>query len=190
MGIAVYFFGKCFWKFLILGNLKCAQETRWLRVAWWTRSFKIRSSNWIIPNTTHAQSIDYLRVGASIFCHAILTTRFPWVHVSVHHTKRSHRGSWAQVRLPKFPTKKTSQYSWLGQEISDWPCLRDLTVSWWISVRFFDAGEICELRLHTVTCLALLYVGKQHQTNNKPQNRVRWPWTESRLHRKSNNKFT
>ena len=25
--------------------------------------------------------------------------------------------------------------------------------------RFFDAGEICELRLHTVTCLDLLYVG-------------------------------
>jgi len=26
---------------------------------------------------------------------------------------------------------------------------------------FFDAGEICELRLHTVTCLASYYVGKQ-----------------------------
>ena len=39
--------------------------------------FYIRSSNWIIPNTAHAQSVDYLRVGRSMFCHAILITRFP-----------------------------------------------------------------------------------------------------------------
>ena len=48
--------------------------------------------------------------------------------------------------------KNTQQYPWRGKEIRDWPCLKDLTVSWWISARFFDAGEICELRLHTVTC--------------------------------------
>ena len=31
------------------------------------RTFHIRSSNWIILNTTHAQSVDYLRVGRSVF---------------------------------------------------------------------------------------------------------------------------
>ena len=42
---------------------------------------------------------------------------------------------------------------------------------WWrISALFFDTGEICEVRLHTVTCLALNDVGKQHQTNNEPPN--------------------
>ena len=61
--------------------------------------FYIRSSNWIIPNTAHAQSVDYLRVGGSMFCHAILITRFPWVHVRVHHRTCSHRGSLAHVRL-------------------------------------------------------------------------------------------
>ena len=30
--------GKCFLKFLVLGNLTCAQEPRWPRVAWWTRT--------------------------------------------------------------------------------------------------------------------------------------------------------
>ena len=40
---------------------------------------------------------------------------------------------------------------------------------------FFDAGEICEMRLHTVTCLAARYVGKQHRTNNEPQNSIKWP---------------
>ena len=73
----------------------------------------------------------------------------------------------------KFPTKNTAQYPWLGEEMRDWPCLKDLALSWWISARFFDAAEICELRLHTVTCLALLYVGKQHRTNKEPQNRIK-----------------
>ena len=39
----------------------------------------------------------------------------------------------------------------------------------------YDAGEICELRLHTVTCLASLHVGKQHRTNNESQNRIKRP---------------
>ena len=29
-----------------------------------------------------------------------------------------------------------------------------------IGAWFFDVGEICELRLHTVTCLASLYIAK------------------------------
>ena len=38
--------GKMFWRFSVLVNLKCAQELRWLvRVAWWTRTIYIRSSN-------------------------------------------------------------------------------------------------------------------------------------------------
>ena len=53
----------------------------------------------------------------------------------------------------KFPTINTLQYPGTGEEIRDWPGLKDLTVSWWIGARFFDAAEICELRLHTVTSL-------------------------------------
>ena len=115
-----------------------------------------------------------------MFCHTVLTTRFPWVHLRVHHATPSHLVSCAHVRLPgtkdfqkNFPQKNTSQYPWLGEEIRDWPCLKDLALSWWISARFFDAAEICELRLHTVTCLASLYVGKQHRTNKEPQNRIK-----------------
>ena len=66
--------------------------------------------HWIIPNTAHAQTVDYLRVGRVMFCHAILITRIPWlVHVRVHHATRSHR-SWAHLRLPRIrKTFKTSR---------------------------------------------------------------------------------
>ena len=33
------FCGNIFWKFSVLGNLTCAQEPRWLRIAWWTRTW-------------------------------------------------------------------------------------------------------------------------------------------------------
>ena len=33
--------------------------------------------HWIIQNTAHAQTVDYLRVGRVMFCHAILITRIP-----------------------------------------------------------------------------------------------------------------
>ena len=46
---------------------------------------------------------------------------------------------------------------------------QDLPVSWRIGPPFFDAGEICELRLDTVTCLTSIYVGKQHQTTKDRQ---------------------
>ena len=63
--------------------------------------------HWIISNTAHAQTVDYLRVGRAMFCHAILITRIPWlVHVRVHHATRSHR-SWAHLRLPRRKTFKT-----------------------------------------------------------------------------------
>ena len=77
---------------------------------------------------------------------------------------------------------------WQGEVIRDSPGLKDLALSWWIGARFFDAGEICELRLHTVSCLASHYVGKQHRTNNELQNRIKWSYIEPRLHRKSTNK--
>ena len=35
-----------------------------------------------------------------------------------------------------------------GEEIRDWPGLKDLALSWWMGARFFDAGEICESRMH------------------------------------------
>ena len=107
-----------FLKFSVLGNLRCAQETRWLRVAWWTRAFESRSSNWIIPNTAHAQSVDYLRVRRCMYGHAILITQIPWVYVSVHRaTRRSvlevpqHMSDFQNRKLSKnFPTKNTSWY--------------------------------------------------------------------------------
>ena len=52
-------------------------------------------------------------------------------------------------------------------------CLLRLALSRRICERFFDAREICELRLHSVTCLASHYVGKQHRTNNHSQNRIK-----------------
>ena len=65
--------------------------------------------HWIISNTAHAQTVDYLRVGRAMFCHAILITRIPWlVHVRVHHATRSHR-SWAHLKLPRRKTFKTSK---------------------------------------------------------------------------------
>ena len=86
-----------------------------------------------------------------------------------------------QKRSKKFPTINTSQYSGIGEEIRDWPGLKDLTVSWWVGERVFDATEICELRLHTVNYLASLYGRKQHRTNNEAQNRIKWPRVKPRL---------
>ena len=165
------------------------------------KHFYIRSPNRIIQNTAHAQSVDYLRVGRSTFCPVILITRIPWVHIRVHHATRSHRGQVPECTsdcpepqtFNTFSHKKHITIPMTTEEIRDWHGLKDLALSWWIGARFFDAGEICELRLHTVTCLASLYVGKQHRRrSNKPQNRIKRPGIEPRLHRKSNNrpKFT
>ena len=56
----------------------------------------------------------------------ILTTRFPWVNGCVHHSTRVHRVSWMQKLSKRFPSKNASQYPWLGEEMRDWPCLKDL----------------------------------------------------------------
>ena len=163
--------------------------------------FYIPSPNRVIQNTAQAQSVDYLRVGRSPFRHVILITRIPWVRIRVHHARRSHRGQ-VPERTPDCPEPKTfNTFShkkhiaipMTTEEIRDWPGLKDLALSWWIGALFFDAGEVCELKLQTVTCLASLYVGKQHRRiSNKLQNRTKRPGIEPRLHRKSNNrpKFT
>ena len=121
-----------FLKFSVLGNLTCAQETRWLRVAWWTRAFYSRSSSWIIPNTAHAQLVDYLKVGRCMYGHAILITRIPWVYVSVHRaTRRSvlevpqHMSDYRSENFPKnFPQKTHRNTCWWGKEIRDSPSLK------------------------------------------------------------------
>ena len=59
----------------------------------------------------------------------ILTTRFPWVHGCVHHSTRVYRVSWMHKLSKRFPSKNASQYPWLGEEMRDWPCLKDLTVN-------------------------------------------------------------
>ena len=43
--------------------------------------------------------------------------------------------------------------------------LKELTLQWRIGKPFIGTGEFCESRLHAVTCLASLYVGKQHRIN-------------------------
>ena len=63
MGVGCVFRGKIFGKLSVLGNLAaCAQVSRRLRVVGSTRTFNIRSSHWLIPNTAHAQSGDNLRL--------------------------------------------------------------------------------------------------------------------------------
>ena len=71
----------------------------------------------------------------------------------------------------RFPHKKHIERR---EEIRDSPCLKDLALSRRIGAQsVFVVGEICELRLHAVTCLASHYVEKQHRTNNEPQNRIK-----------------
>ena len=43
--------------------------------------------------------------------------------------------------------------------------LKELGLQWRIGAPFIGTGEFCESRLHAVTCLASLYVGKQHRLN-------------------------
>ena len=92
--------------------------------------------------------------------------------------------------LKTFPTKNTSQYLWPGEEIGNSPGLKGfgvLTVNqcavlWW--------GR--DLWVETPHSHLPCFEGKQHRTNNKPQNCMKWSWIEPRLNRKSNNrpKFT
>ena len=44
----------------------------------------MRPSQWIIPNTTQAQFVDYVRVGRSMFFHARWMIRIPRVQRHFH----------------------------------------------------------------------------------------------------------
>ena len=86
--------------------------------------------------------------------------------------------------------KNTSQYLWPGEEIRNSLGLKGFgvltlnqcAVLWW--------GR--DLWVETPHSHLPCFEGKQHRTNNKPQNCMKWSWIEPRLNRKSNNrlKFT
>ena len=65
----------------------------------------------------------------------------------------------------KISHKKHMIYPWRGEEIRDWSGLKDLALSWWIGARFFDAGEICELRLHRQSPAMFAF---ENNTEQKP----------------------
>ena len=78
----------------------------------------------------------------------------------------------------------SGQYPWRGEEIKDSRDVKGLANQ--CAVLWCGRG-VCEL-----SRLASLYVRKEQETNNEPQNCIKWWWIEPRLHRKSNNrlKFT
>ena len=87
--------------------------------------FYIRSSNWIIPNTAHAQSVDYLRVGGSMFCHAILITgspesmfEFTTQHVVIEVPERTSACPEPKT-IKNISLKNTSKYD--EGRLRDWP---------------------------------------------------------------------
>ena len=96
-----------------------------------------------------------------------VSSRFIFVFAFSQFSGPDYLGAWNRLPAPmfaftisqnrmlskQFPEKNISPYPWRGKEIRD-------------SARFFDAGETCELRLNTVTCLASHFVGKQHRTDN------------------------
>ena len=84
----------------------------------------------------------------------ILTTRFPWVHGCVHHSTHVHRVSWMHKLSKRFPSKKASQYPRLGEEMRDWPCLKDLTVNQ-CAVLWFGRDLWVETAHSHLPCFAL-----------------------------------
>ena len=60
----------------------------------------------------------------------------------------------------KFPERTP----WPEEEMRDLSGLLGFGALWRIGTLFFEAGEVFELRLHTVIFLASHYVGKQHRT--------------------------
>ena len=65
--------------------------------------------HWIIPNTAHAQTVDYLRVGRAMFCHAILITRIPWLNPSMFPFTTQHVVI-VPERTSDFPEEKLSKH--------------------------------------------------------------------------------
>ena len=79
----------------------------------------------MIPNTAHAQSVDYLRVGGSMFCHAILITgspesmfEFTTQHVVIEVPERTSDCSEPKT-IKKISLKNTSKYD--EGRLRDWP---------------------------------------------------------------------
>ena len=137
---------------------------------WKRQILKARSVSYPFPilytliqldNSKHrSRAISRLSEGRKIHVLSCnIDYRFPWVPVRVHHTTCSHRGSWAHVRLLRtknykknFPQKHIE--IWRG-EAERLP-LRIWRFHGDISARFFDAGEICKLRLYRATWHASL----------------------------------
>ena len=118
-GITMFFF--LWWNVLNVfgsGQSDVRSGTLWPCVAWWTQTFFIRSSNWIILNTAFAQSVE-LSKGRKIYA------------------------EFCQYWLPGSPE---FTFAFTSQRV--------------VIEAPERAGEICKLRLHTVTCLASHYVGK------------------------------
>ena len=146
-GITMFFFcGEMFWTFSVLDNLTCAQETLWPCVAWWTQTFFIRSSNWIILNTAFAQSVE-LSEGRKIYA------------------------EFCQYWLPGSPE---FTFAFTSQRV--------------VIEAPERAGEICKLRLHTVTCRASHYVGKATPNKQRAAKPYKMAMNWARLYRKSKNK--
>ena len=198
MGIAMYFLREILLKVFASGQPDVrsgtSMTTRWVVSANMDSGYPGNQNCMTKHGSSYPQIVYWLGVS--------VVWNYPrgWAYLKC---SRSSRNWWsssflsarqiAQKRkLSKtFHTKKnTSQYPRWGEIIRDSPGLKDSALSWRIGVRFFDSGEICQLRMHTVTCLASHNLGKQHRTSNEPQNRIKWPWIEPRLHRKSNNNLT
>ena len=81
-----------------------------------------------------------------------------------------HRGSWAHARLPSAKNVKKIFPQKTHRDTCDERKRQetDLTLRNWRFRGKSLRGSLIRLRLHKVTCLASLYVGRQHRTNNEP----------------------
>ena len=118
--------GKMLWRFSVLVNLTCAQEPRWLvRVAWWTRTLYIRSSNcFFFFNTAYARAISRLSESGKI--HVLSCNidcpdpeamfAFTMQCVVIEFPERTSACPEPKT-FKKYSTKNTSQYPWREEEL-------------------------------------------------------------------------
>ena len=114
--------------------------------------------------------------------------RWEYLNVGAHHANWSHRVFWANARLPRKKAFKAFSY----QKPIAIPVRRgrDERLFWPLRISrfyvrfffFFDADLWIEFA-HSNQSWFASYVGKQHWTNNEPQNRKKnsWPWNEPSL---------
>ena len=197
------------------------------------------SSQWIIPNTTQVQFVDYPRMGRSM-----LFMQYWWSgsQKSIRHFHISSRNAPDLPPPPHRPKKKfcltfVFHFSWVLQPSQEKlktklmqnfggqiRCIMWKMCTWQWSVhhaalsdqvswahamtRGRDERPIWPFRIwrfmayryavlwcgrsfwvetahSNFPCLAL---GRKATPNNEKQNRIKWPWSEHRLHRKGNNK--